>query len=186
MFNSRGKKIFRAFDSDEEDEELDPSDLGLTESAENGVHASEPLRTLTRKSIKPTRLFQTEEQKRSREAEKEEEALTDIEDNSKDNEQIEVVDLITPKETSTVRHDPVPAIKGPGKPLLSKIAKGHLESDSDGSQSTNNSKSKKASPFDSWKRVKQGTVHKSPGASKGKKRVAETLSDDEASKKQKA
>lgn len=40
------------------------------------------MRTLTRKSIKPTRLFQTEQQKAAREREKEEEALTDLEEHS--------------------------------------------------------------------------------------------------------
>lgn len=38
------------------------------------------MRTLTRKSIKPTRLFQTEQQKAAREREQEEEAMTDHED----------------------------------------------------------------------------------------------------------
>lgn len=40
------------------------------------------MRTLTRKSVKPTRLFQTEQQKAIREREQQEEALTDVEEHS--------------------------------------------------------------------------------------------------------
>lgn len=47
----------------------------------NGSMSGRPLRTLTRKGIKPTRLFETEEQKEARERAKEEEAETEIEDN---------------------------------------------------------------------------------------------------------
>lgn len=79
----RGKKVFRRFaDEDEEEEEIDELDLGLLESATIDGQARKPIKTLTRKSIKPTRLFQSEGEKVARERETEEEALTDVEDQS--------------------------------------------------------------------------------------------------------
>ena len=55
------------FEDDEEDEqeEIDSDDLGLLEhSPESNVKSLKPL---TRRSIKPKRLFQTEAQKKARE-----------------------------------------------------------------------------------------------------------------------
>lgn len=78
---SRGKKVYRRFDdTGEEEEEIDAEDLGLLEHADDGGSRLRPMKTLTRKSIKPTRLFQSETQKRDRQREKEEEAVTDVED----------------------------------------------------------------------------------------------------------
>lgn len=78
---SRGKKLYRRFDDElEEDEEIDAEDLGFLRQSPDGAERVRPMRTLTRKSIKPTRLFQTKEQKAAREREKEEEALTDVEE----------------------------------------------------------------------------------------------------------
>jgi len=79
----RGKKVFRRFDDqNEEEEEIDEDDLGLLGHASDGAERVRPLRSLTRKSIKPTRLFQTEDQKAARQREKEEEAATDVEEHS--------------------------------------------------------------------------------------------------------
>lgn len=81
---SRGKKVYRRFDDqgEDEEEEIDEDDLGLLSRTPGGSERLRPMRTLTRKSIKPTRLFQTEEQKAAREREKEEEAMTDVEEHS--------------------------------------------------------------------------------------------------------
>ena len=62
------------------------------------------------------------------------------------------------------------------------LTKGHLESDSDTSQGTSNSKTKKASPFDTWKRVKRGTATEASTASKGKKRAAEAHEEETGKK----
>jgi hypothetical protein len=82
----RGKKVYRRFaDDDEEDEEeIDERDLGLLSPATLEGQPRKPMKTLTRKSIKPTRLFQqSETEKAAREREREEEeALTDREDHS--------------------------------------------------------------------------------------------------------
>jgi hypothetical protein len=74
--------VYKRFDDGSEEEEttLDASDLGLLEQTGTGTEALNLITPLTRKSIKPTRLFQTEAQKRAREAEKAEEEVTDIED----------------------------------------------------------------------------------------------------------
>lgn len=81
---SRGKKVFRRFDGedDEEEEDIEGEDIELLSQAAVDGRRQRSLKTLTRKSIKPTRLFQTEEQKAAREREKEEEAATDVEDHS--------------------------------------------------------------------------------------------------------
>lgn len=181
--DSRGRKIYRKFDSDIEDEEIDSEDLGLLEHSRGPVPDVKSLRTLTRKSIKPTRLFQTELEKRTHEAEKEEEAPTDIEDDSDNSKQpIEVIDLITPKDGSEVTKPSTSAAPAKKQPGHSTLTKGHLDSDSDVSQGTSNSKNKKASPFDTWKRVKRGTATEPSTASKGKKRAAE-VHEEETGKK---
>ena len=74
--------MYRRFnDAEEEDEEeIDAEDLGLLEHVENGEMTVKPLKTLSRKSIKPTRLFQKEKQKLACEREQEEEAPTDVDE----------------------------------------------------------------------------------------------------------
>jgi hypothetical protein len=79
--DSRGKKVYRRFDDlEDEDEEISDSDVGLLAHADSRAPRARPLRTLTRKSIKPTRLFETEQQKKLRMEQSEEEAVTDLED----------------------------------------------------------------------------------------------------------
>jgi hypothetical protein len=65
---------------EDEDEEISDGDVGLLAYADGDATRARPLRTLTRKSIKPTRLFETEEQKKLRKEQAEEEAVTDLED----------------------------------------------------------------------------------------------------------
>lgn len=81
---SRGKKVFRRFDDggEEEEEEIDTDDLGLMRNTPRGGRRIRPMKTLTRKSVKPTRLFESEEQKAARLLKEEEEASTDVEDHS--------------------------------------------------------------------------------------------------------
>ena len=104
MSYSRGKKVYRRFADDDEAEEeevIDEQDIGLLgQTSAEGEHRR-PIRTLTRKSIKPTRLFQTEEQKAAREREKEEEAMTDLEDEASSSSPAPDERHSTPATTST-------------------------------------------------------------------------------------
>jgi hypothetical protein len=100
---SRGKKVFRRFDREEEQEEeedIDEQDLGLLGGTADGERRR-PMRTLTRKSVKPTRLFQTEEQKSAREREQEEEATTDVEDQASSASPVAEVSVKQIKPTKT-------------------------------------------------------------------------------------
>lgn len=62
--SSRGKKVYRRFDDNGDEEEvIDAEDLGLLGDQPDGTEIVQPLKTLTRKSIKPRRLFQSENKK---------------------------------------------------------------------------------------------------------------------------
>lgn len=79
ILSSRGKKVYRRFDdAGDEEEVIDPEELGLLARRHGAYETLKPLRTLTRKSIRPRRLFQEEKQTR----EIDEEADTEIEDNN--------------------------------------------------------------------------------------------------------
>ncbi len=131
--------MYRRFDDrGEEEEEIDVDDLGLLGHAEDGTTRLKPLKTLTRKTIKPTRLFQTETQKRMREREREEEALTDVED---------APDVVAATAESSAK---------PSSNVSAKL------------EAVDNTR--KASPFDSWRRVKGSARHSS--TSKGQKRTS--------------
>ena len=155
---------------------IDTEDLGLLER--NGDLSSvAPLKTLTRKSVKPTRLFQTEEQKRAREAEKEEEALTDIEGHPSN----DATHLSSPSTPTKISESQTPATPPPtGRALRSTAKKetidAHRANVSVGEKSRSE-KSKKASPFDSWKRVKAGAA---VVPSKGKKRGSDAVDEGHA------
>ncbi|KIW92161.1 uncharacterized protein Z519_07145 [Cladophialophora bantiana CBS 173.52] len=165
----RGKKVYRRFDDDEdEDEEIDAGDLGLLEHTPKGSNVKR-LRTLTRRSVKPKRLFQTEAQQKAREAEQEEEALTDIEEPTRgkghssaatgDNGSIDISP--NPVTRRSLRSS------GPAPPILE-------EADSLGPSRRS---TQKASPFDSWPRLKSGG-RSVAGTPKGKKRSAADAVDD--------
>ena len=177
--------MYRRFDDGSEDEEeIDTADLGLLER--NGDPSSiVPLKTLSRKSIKPTRLFQTEEQKRTREAEKEEEALTDIEEHP------DATQLASPSTPAKVAESETPATPPPtGRALRSTARIETTDADHVDLVVVEKSKLKKpkrASPFDSWKRVKVGTSAVATEPSKTRKRGADALEggDDTTSKRAK-
>lgn len=122
--------MFRRFnDAGDDDEEIDPGDLGLLSHLNHigdPVKRTRPLRTLTRKSIKPKRLFESEEDKAAREREKEEEIMTDVEERTSEEE-------------------------GLGKEISKTTAS--LKSRNDSVKATE----KKTSPFDKWPRLKNGS-----------------------------
>jgi hypothetical protein len=154
--------------------------LGLL--GRNGDLASvAPLRTLTRRSIKPTRLFQTEEQKRTREAEKEEEALTDIEEQPGRDAPL----LISPSTPTKVAESETPATPPPTGRTLRSTAKKDLGNNDLAAVENKAKKPKRASPFDSWKRVKAvSTVVAEP--SKSRKRGSDVLDDGDPTTSKKA
>ncbi|KAK5072108.1 hypothetical protein LTS08_000796 [Lithohypha guttulata] len=77
----RGTKVYKRFDdTGDEEEVIDPEELGLLVNETDAAEIIKPLKTLTRKSIRPKRLFQTEKQL----SQIDEEADTDIEDNQKE------------------------------------------------------------------------------------------------------
>lgn len=152
--------MYRKFsDIDEEEEVIDTDDLGLLEHTPNGTSSAKPLRTLTRRSVRPRRLFQAEKQAEAKKVtEEEEEATTDVEENNNPS-----VDL--PEEMSVAARP-----------------------SADQDQATvKESKRKVNSPFDSWKRVKAGTTSGGRQESKGRKRGLEPSgTTDGAEKKAKA
>ena len=165
---------------DEEEEVIDAADLGLLEHVPDGAERL-PMTTLTRKSIKPKRLFQTDEQKQAREAEKEEEAATDIEENTaqidvpaaSSIDGIEVVNLITPAETGRTLRSPkkaVPGAEASSASVVEKVKEHHI---------------KNGSPFSAWKRVKSSVGSSASASSKGTKRQASDM-EGSSSKRVKA
>lgn len=73
---SRGKKVYKRFDdAGDEEEVIDPEELGLLARRHGTYETLKPLKTLTRKSIRPRRLFQDPTNQLDEEAE------TEIEDN---------------------------------------------------------------------------------------------------------
>jgi hypothetical protein len=162
---------------DEEEEVIDTTDLGLLDRVPDGALRL-PMKTLTRKSIKPKRLFQTEEQKRAREAEKEEEAATDVEDESTQvdapavasGEDVEVIDLITPNEQGRTLRSPK-KVAGSKPSVLEKVKEHHT---------------KNGSPFAAWKRVKSSAESSAPTSARGTKRPGSEIEEGTSSKKARA
>jgi hypothetical protein len=152
----------------------------------NGDLASvAPLKTLTRRSIKPTRLFQTEEQKRTREAEKEEEALTDIDEQLGQDATL----LISPSTPTKFDESETPATPPPTGRTLRSTSKKDPSNNNLVSVSAVENKAKKpkrASPFDSWKRVKAVTSRVVADPPKGRKRGSDVLDDGDPTTSKKA
>ncbi|EXJ87678.1 hypothetical protein A1O1_04602 [Capronia coronata CBS 617.96] len=167
----RGKKVFRRFDdAGDEEEEIDPDELGLL-SHTPARSTAKPMKTLTRRSIKPTCLFQTEEQRRARELEKEEEALTDIEgiegsdgdiagDSTHDNHSAQKTSRSLRSSSKKVGADALD-----GTHLREAVVR-------------RTNKPKQASPFDSWPRVKHG-LRTEAASLKSRKRPANGPVEDE-------
>jgi len=158
---------------DDEEEVIDTQELGMLEHTPNGTAAVRPLKTLTRRSIKPTRLFQSEEQKRIREMEKEEEAATDIEDEA------EFGSVDVPAPTPTILN-----AKPASRSLRSTRSTAMVTSDDISEPAVGKTKNvkppKKSSPFDSWPRLKAGSSSsaQASGAPKTKKRGASEVLED--------
>lgn len=155
IYSSRGKKVYRRFDdAGEEEEVIDPEELGLLEHASDGAEIVKPLRTLTRKSIKPRKLFQAATPvRKSRRSQEDEEIETDIDDDN------EVEAKEQPSPTRASRSRTVPGVEG------------------DATTVTTGGKRKRGSPFDKWPRMKSGSRSRSTGAgvataSRGRKRTA--------------
>lgn len=159
--------------------------MGLLER--NGDLSSiAPLKTLTRKSIKPTRLFQTEGQKRAREAEKEEEALTDIEEQPSS----DATQFGSPSTPTKLADSVTPATPPPtGRALRSTTKKEPADHDLvqiSGIAKSKAKKPKRASPFDSWKRVKAGAIAAAAEPSMSRKRGSDILDEGDAATSKKA
>lgn len=159
---------------DEEEEVIDTTDLGLLEHIPDGA-SHLPMKTLTRKSIKPKRLFQTEDQKKQREAEKEEEAATDIEDESTQvgvpaTSSVEVIDLVTPNEQGRTLRSPKRAT-GTRPSVVEKVKEHH---------------SKNGSPFANWKRLKSSGGSIASTSGKGTKRPGSEIDEGPSTKRARA
>ncbi|KEF60908.1 uncharacterized protein A1O9_02472 [Exophiala aquamarina CBS 119918] len=162
----RGKKVYRRFnDLGDDEEDIDEEDLGLLEHATNGSAEVKPLKTLTRRSIKPKRLFQTASQKRAREEEKEEEAATDIEDHG---------DVAEDGPSTSVSHTSESSLSRGLRSKKHKLPSSEQNSPKEpGSRNT-----QKGSPFDSWPRQKPGSRGVA-GSQKSKKRGANEVADED-------
>lgn len=156
---SRGKKFFRKFD-DEAEDEADDNDLGLFASRPDLMDSSvmSDTRRLTRSSIKPRALFRgaNDNNKEDTLSETDEEAATDIEDqgvskDTKDDDDIEMQqDRVTPPVDSNVA---TPASPGATiRTLRSHAKRGGLESGI--TPTTSPIKKTKVNPFSGWQRKK--------------------------------
>lgn len=175
--------MFKRFDDSSEVEEdtiIDPNDLGLLENRVADADSLRIAKPLKRKSIKPTRLFQTQGQKQAREAEKAEEAVTDIEGEiSTDVAGASVPTTGTRAHTRrsrrTMATKPAPtsdggtakeiedesqAVDGGASPVVDKVKK-----------------PKRGSPFDSWRRVKSAAASSTVMSGKGRKRASSVLEE---------
>ena len=130
-------------------------DVGLLGQSPESTAKS--LRTLTRRSIKPKRLFQTEAQKKARKVQEEEEAPTDIEEPTCQEGDAEVLSPASP----TVKT---------GRSLRS-TGKAHLWTEEAESSSPADGSNKKISPFNAWPKLKSGGSSVT-GGHKGRKRGA--------------
>lgn len=181
---SRGKKIFRKFDDNREDEEAHVSlfDSDEWHDSEIDGESTPPLRPFTRSSIKPRLLFPTEEQRRARETQAEfadEEAVTDIEEHQLlDREMTDLTGdteeevAITPVKLTFIPASP-PAS---GRTTRAATRKAALDSSPLAPEPVElpnlmAEKVKKRSPFDAWRLTKA----RAGGVGKGKKREGDVL-----------
>jgi hypothetical protein len=173
----RGRKVFRKFHDDapsgesaaeeEQDDELSADDNQVRRQI-----GPEGRRPLTRSSIKPRLLFQTEIKERNRELgidEDDEEAITDIE-----------VPMMTPSKRKGKDAVQPPALEATPPPTVRKVKKG--ESIQPIFMLTLFTNMLTEVSFDSWSRVK--SAHSSGSSSKAtKKRSGEPLERDGADKR---
>lgn len=179
--------MFKHFDDGSEEEEttIDPNDLGLLEHTDADVGAHQLLKPFTRRSIRPTRLFQTEEQKRVREAERAEEEVTDIDEEPSNDVAESPVRTSDPSTNNRQlrRTAATEFTETPNGHALNETQDPKTE-DAGGGESPaigRAKKTKRGSPFDSWKRVKAGATASTVGHSKGRKRTSSALEEGEQS-----
>lgn len=184
FLSSRGKKIFRKFDEDFEDQD-EYDDEGLLAGRSDAEDMSSSARPLTRASIKPRLLFPTAEQRQAREQKSvvtDEEATTDIEEHADADEVVEapakesgneVGNGVTESEPttptnqttqSTVTTPTTPKFSGHGHSLRSQSKKSVEQTPvKNGRASTNTS-------FGSWKRTKSSSDESGNTTPKTRKR----------------
>ncbi|KAL9618282.1 MAG: hypothetical protein Q9160_006993 [Pyrenula sp. 1 TL-2023] len=182
----RGRKIYRKFNEEDDAEEaaespIDVSDLELlgqsTDPKRPHPTRMRNIRPLTRQSVKPTRLFQSEKKARERAAKKEDEISTDVEEDASSSSTATPDTPIVRLETEAV--NPL----SPGRTLRSDtLIKAPVESDDEKPSEVSKKKGKKSSPFDSWKRVKKGSGETT---AKGKKRDLDEANEMPTGKKSK-
>ncbi|ERF77107.1 hypothetical protein EPUS_08674 [Endocarpon pusillum Z07020] len=179
----RGKKVFKRFDDGSEEEEttVDPNDLGLLEHSSADADTLKLLKPMTRKSIRPTRLFQTEEQKRAREAEKAEEEVTDIDEEpsvgaaeSSASTQAPSTNKRQSRRTTATSSTETPKEHTPND---TEHPKAEGTGDGESSVVGKTKTTKRGSPFDSWKRVKPGSSASTVAAGKGRKRTSSAMEE---------
>jgi hypothetical protein len=142
---------------------IDPNELGLLQHSPTEAN-TRSLKTLTRRSIKPKRLFQTDVQTKARETREAEEAVTDIEETADSSGDAEA-----PSPT-------YPTINPARSRRSSRKVQLH-PADAE-SYEVSNTPNKKTSPFDTWPRLKSGGSSTVSG-SKGRKRAAPDALDDD-------
>jgi hypothetical protein len=172
--NSRGKKVFRKFEDNtnqDADEDDNLSDMDIRHKA--GTAATKPF---TRSSIKPRLLFPSEGQRREREEghEADEEALTDIEmpkpaDSVTPTKQR--FQLVTPPTTVKAKRTTAKGVSDVAQ-LQHEIAK------SPSGTASIQTKKKQRSPFDAFQRKKSTS-----SVPKGTKREGSPMTEDTAPKR---
>lgn len=185
---SRGRKIFRRFDSPSRlDDDGDAQDAATSDTAnlkrKAGAVASRPF---TRSSLKPRLLFPSEEQLRERDADAhdDEEAMTDIEE-----ERIPLPppkaaqNLATPVKKASFTPATPPsshrAVRSASKKMsfMSTVEYAAMIDDQHGPSSAMSipqTRTKPISPFDTWQRTKPGVSD----ATKSKKRTISPLPEE--------
>lgn len=140
---------------------------------------------MTRKSIRPTRLFQTEEQKRAREAEKAEEEVTDIDEGPSVGAAESSASIQAPStnKRQSRRTTNTSSTETPNEHTTNDTEYLKIEGAGDGEATVagRTKMTKRGSPFDSWKRVKPGSSASAIAASKGRKRTSSVMEESEQS-----
>lgn len=181
--------MFKRFDdrSEEEETTIDPNDVGLLERTGTSADAVRLLRPLTRRSIKPTRLFQTEEQKQAREAEKAEEEVTDIEVEEEPELELSInaaeSSVSTADMSSNNRQTRSAKATKSAQTLQALVEPEDGNSEEEGGVTLPSigevKKVKTGSPFDSWKRMKSGASVAEVAPVKGRKRASSAVEESE-------
>ena len=173
---SRGKKIYRKFEVDPDDDESGDMTVAT-------AHGSAGHRPLTRSSIKPRLLFPTKSPHQTEQVDvniTDEEAVTDIEDpHAHDSDMTELAPeteeeaLVTPVKPSFIPTSPPTT----GRATRASIKKAALDSSPMGPEPVEVNPrfvvkhGRTASPFDNWRRTKASGA----GGAKSRKREGDSL-----------